>query len=106
VSYPTKESVEMGMRLVAVTSTEEANAVVVEEVEAQAKVFGAIPGFMGLCESLHGHMSHGMFAGNCAGQRSLLFGIMCKMFCAGWAAGRQEVMDEQVKQTLAQGDAA
>jgi len=102
MDYPTRASVELGMRLTADPDARQAiveflpeKAEHIEEARRQEETF-SIPQFMGLVRAMHGHMHHGPFACPCETQTVLLGSLMAKMFYAGWSAGRQEVMDEAV----------
>lgn len=108
MDYPTKESLKLGMLLVAdntrvgggpIVQLEPTSPEMLEEAKQQQETFSD-PKFINFVQSMHGHMHHSPLAQSCEFQNRLLWALMAKMFVAGWAAGRQEVMDAQVKQTL------
>jgi|SRR5579862_5997389 len=59
------------------------------------------PRFKSLVSAFHNMLHHQPpVEGNCDMQKQFLLAIMTKLFCAGYAAGRQEVMDEFVSRTV------
>jgi hypothetical protein len=104
-AYPSKESIELGLKLVGNTPDEFVSPVVIQEESAnQMQSFGKSEMFIALGVGIHEEMCHSEpFAGNCPLQINLLFAIMAKMFWAGWSAGRQEVIDAEVSRMKTDG---
>jgi hypothetical protein len=97
-AYPTKESIELGLKLVAIVPGESVSpAAIAEESLNQMESFGKCQAFKHIGVGIHEQMCHSEpFAGNCPMQINLLFAIMAKMFLAGWSSGRQEIIDAEV----------
>lgn len=97
MNYPTKESVDLGMKLVRIEPGGFSLDSLVEEAKLQIETFGSGK-FVNLVNGVHQTMCHqAPFAGTCDLQLQLLAAIMAKMFVAGWQAGRQEIIDAELK---------
>lgn len=100
MNYPTRESVELGLRLCALDVVEgNQNPVecAIEEALAVQQHFYPVEKFGVLCQGIHDQMCHSLIAQSCQMQCQLLYAIMAKMFIAGWASGRQELIDAELK---------
>jgi hypothetical protein len=103
MNYPSKKSVELGLKLVCFDMEKlDQNELVdtaIEETTASQNSFGQVRLFNELSVAFHEQMSHhSPIAASCYLQIHLLKAIMAKMFVAGWMAGRQEVIDQSLKQ--------
>ena len=100
MNYPTKESVELGLRLCAldiVAENQNPLECAIEEAQAVQQQFYPVEKFAALCQGIHDQMCHSPMAHSCSMQCQLLYAIMAKMFIAGWSVGRQEVIDDELK---------
>jgi hypothetical protein len=98
MNYPSKESVELGLRMVSVdlTDTSAIEEALKEQVEFSEEC-SKNQLFMGLCNMLHLTLTHTPIAKSCELQEEALANVMMTIFHAGWLAGRQEVMDAEVE---------
>ncbi len=99
MNFPTKTSVELGLKLVAIDIVSANQSLVescMDEAQAVHQSFHSIEKFGMLVHGIHSEMCHGPMAESCQLQTQLLYAIMAKMFYAGWSAGRQEIIDAEV----------
>ncbi len=100
MNYPTRESVELGLKLAAIDIIESGVDLLdgaMEEAIAVQQNFRPVEKFAALAHGVHETMCHHPTMGGCHFQTQLLYAIMAKMFIAGWSAGRQEVIDDELK---------
>jgi hypothetical protein len=99
MNYPTRESVELGLKLVKANLLDDGRPlleIALEEAVKQTASFARVETFRTLCNAVHDSMCHGPMAVSCHHQIELLLAVMAKMFWAGWSAGRQEIIDAEV----------
>lgn len=95
MDYPAKSSVGLGIRLVTAGVTD-IDAQAVEELRLLTEVFLASEEFMETFRLCQVRMEFDPISKLPGGRPIQLLTIMAKMFHAGWAAGRQEMMAAEI----------
>ena len=99
---PTLKSLEIGLKTMQVEIHDrDAQLQMATEDQKSQLQFLDEPRFKALVAAFHNMLHHqAPIEGNCDMQKQFLLAIMTKLFCAGWFAGRQELMDEFISQTV------
>ena len=99
---PTVKSLEIGLLTLQVPINDcDAQLQMAHDDHVKQLEFVEDPRFRAMVNAFHQMLHHqAPIEGNCDMQKQFLLAIMTKLFCAGWAAGRQELMDEFISQTV------
>jgi hypothetical protein len=84
-------------------STEVLEETIDKDLQAITRML-ALDEYVALTQRFHNYLHHSAAKQSCILQFSALSSLMAKMFTAGYAAGRQEVIDSEVERTLAAGE--
>ncbi len=97
-TLPTKTSFELAIQLnrEPISSAEELFEAAME-IQAVTEEMMKVPAYLNLIDAIHNTLEHSKFSESCEGKIYMLANFCAQMFCHGWAAGRQEVMDSVVE---------
>jgi hypothetical protein len=97
-TLPTRASFELAAKISVISRAEGAAELVESSVEL-LRAMVSIPTYVTLVDHCHNALHHCDLIQTCDAKRQALASIMSQIFAAGWAAGRQEIIDAELEKS-------